>query len=620
MAMSGGAARADDAQRYPIPEGGVVQQLPAGSCASESQFDTQYVAKDPAYRNACRRLRIVFGPIVVQPGKNDVLIQPVTVEKPAYDGYMIRFKPSMIDATGYSPPVEQIHLHHGTWLNANNNYGSGPWLATGEEKTIAAWPKGYGLRIAHDDVWLFLHMVHSAVAQPRTVWVTYDIDFVEASYAENTLHLKKTKGIWLDVGGGKFDPKTETYPFNPVYNVQRGFGHIDPETGHRVCSFPAENCANYNSLDHVSAQQGIDVSGRPVNGMDWQVPYGFLGGTRDAPKEGSIVVMGGHLHNGGIRDEVSVVRCQTTSGLGACPFTGSIIDYSKVAPSQVVEREIHTSDAYYWNHTDSTLVGAPPVSWDFAMTGVTADIGWKVRVREGDLIRLNAVYDTEIAAWYENMGIVMAWVAPGDLSGIDLWEQNGDGSFKVGISRGIAVDAVVPGGDVPGMQYPRCVPSATTLCTRGQVTHGHYNASGHHGVCNPCPPLVTTLAGPLMTEINFGGFTFGPADFGAIALNGIPTVKLNAPVVFRNLDAGAYLWHTVTACGFPCTGPTTTDYPISDGTTSLGQLVDFDSTELGQGLGASGNLTWSYSPTKLGIQTFYCRIHPGMRGAINVVA
>src|SRR5207248_1028764 len=81
--------------------------------------------------------------ITVKPGQNDVLVTPVTIEKPNQDGYITRFKPNLVDQNGNVPPVEQIHLHDGTWLS-EPSYGSGPFFAAGEEKTIAPIPRGYG--------------------------------------------------------------------------------------------------------------------------------------------------------------------------------------------------------------------------------------------------------------------------------------------------------------------------------------------------------------------------------------------------------------------------------------------------------------------------------------------
>lgn len=588
------AASADDEFRPPVPEGGTVVSQLGGTCTKEGQFDADMNA---TYGAKCHRLKIVFGPILVKPGQNDILIQPVTFEKPLYDGYMVRFKPSLVDQTGFSPPVEELHLHHGTWLNTPGSraYGSGPWLATGEEKTVATWPVGYGLEIKASDQWLFLHMVHNALPTSRMAWVNYDVDYVEKAAADAEGLIKNTKGIWLDVNGGPAGhPDTENYPFNPVYNAQRGFGSIDPATGKRVCSFPDQNCANFNSSGNVSAQQGKEVDSA---GRDYKIPAGFLGPTG----EGVLVVMGGHLHNGGLRDEVSLVR-------------------------DGVEKLIHVSDAYYFDAADRNKVGAPAISWDFAMSGVSADIGWRIKVKEGDILRLNAIYDTEIASWYENMGIVMTWVAPGETNGYD--------PFAAGVTygKGVASTSVQPLGVVPGASDGTCTPTATNYCVRGQLTHGAYDAGRNHGI-NPNPPALPAgmVEGQLVDNLPIGGFKYGLADLGAIGVSGIPRVKVGTKLTFWNADTADNMWHTVTRCAAPCTGATTVDYPIADGGLGVpGDVMDFDSSELGVGLsipartmGLTGvALEWSITPPpgSEGVYTFYCRIHPSMRGAFKVVA
>ena len=55
---------------------------------------------DPAndyerYPGSCQRMRFAYGPLVVKPGQNDVLLGPVTIEKPLQDGYITRFKPNL---------------------------------------------------------------------------------------------------------------------------------------------------------------------------------------------------------------------------------------------------------------------------------------------------------------------------------------------------------------------------------------------------------------------------------------------------------------------------------------------------------------------------------------------
>src|SRR3954469_7943818 len=84
-----------------------------------------------------QRLHYKYGPLHVAPGQNLILIGPVTIEKPDYDGYVTRIKPNLVKADGSVPPVDVIHLHHGVWLNlsARDRTGGGSgekFFASGE--------------------------------------------------------------------------------------------------------------------------------------------------------------------------------------------------------------------------------------------------------------------------------------------------------------------------------------------------------------------------------------------------------------------------------------------------------------------------------------------------------
>ena len=54
---------------------------------------------------------------------------------------------------------------------------------------------------------------------------------------------------------------------------------------------------------------------------------------------------------------------------------------------------------------------AGAVSWDVAMTGTRLD--WRVKLRKGDVLRTTATYDTKRGAWWESMGIMVAYMADG---------------------------------------------------------------------------------------------------------------------------------------------------------------------------------------------------------------
>ena len=75
-------------------------------------------------------------------------------------------------------------------------------------------------------------------------------------------------------------------------------------------------------------------------------------------------------------------------------------------------------------------------------------------------------------------------------------------------------------------------------------------------------------------------------------------------------------YHTITACKAPCTGTTGIAYPLANA------KVQFDSGELGFGPRhpAANRNTWS-TPKRLkaGTYTYFCRIHPFMRGSFRVV-
>ena len=103
----------------------------------------------------------------------------------------------------------------------------------------------------------------------------------------------------------------------------------------------------------------------------------------------------------------------------------------------------------------------------------------------------------------------------------------------------------------------------------------------------------------------------------------MPTIAPGQTLTFHNSDAipSVNAFHTITACKDPCNGTTGIAYPIANGP------VTFDSGELGYngnngslgGAPASGTDTWK-TPANLpdGTYTYFCRIHPFMRGAFRV--
>lgn len=522
------------------------------------------------YPGNCRRIHFAYGPILVKPGQNDVLIGPITIEKPAEDGYVTRFKPNLVDQDGKVPPVEQVHLHHGTWLALTNSYGNSAFFAAGEEKTIAPFPKGFGMPIKRSDQWQLLYMVHSAVQNPMAVWITYDVDFVPKANGD-ALGMKPALPIWMDV-------RPSTYP---VFNVQRKYGGEDG-----TCTWPKEECADFDPWGKKIAGNGAPVD-RPGTDLKLPAEGGSFGQAKNW-KGGTLIGIGGHLHPGGIQNEVDVVRNGES-------------------------RRIYNGVPSYWDRTDQTKPGGPPTSWDFSMR-VSGLPKYGIHLEPGDILRSNAKYDTTITSSYEDMGISVGLLVPDDANGNP--QAPGLDPFTAPVDNSERCDS---GG---------LLAATPTLCPNGYFeTHGHYTENGNYS--GPAPD--TTLGGaegPETSEIGIADFIYTPGDLSTRDTIGIPQVKLGSNLRFTNADS-ALVYHTITTCAYPCLGATGAAFPLADGTSSLGRPVELDSSELGYGVpeisGVKNESQWStpitpaegYRPGE--VVTYFCRIHPSMRGAFKVV-
>ena len=561
------------------------------ACAPDAtdRYETDYHA-DRWYGSSCVRFHFTYGPLHIKPGQNDVVITPLTIEKPAYDGFVTRFRPNLVRADGSVPPIEQIHLHHAVWFTITGygdqgrggqlgpldfrNYGNGPFFASGEEKTIFDAPQGYGMPVNATDAWQLLYMVHNLRSSPDEVWVTYDVDYVQASSAARAGLTHPIYPIWLDVKSGQF---------YPVFNVQQRFGN--PVT--HACTWPDQTCAAFNSFGQAETGQGAPGDKGTDGPWAWTFPRsGQPLGRISTFTGGSLVWIGGHVHPGGLTDNVDLVR----RGLGST--------------------RIFTSEARYWDHVHHDRLGGPPNSWDLSMT-VGRKPTWAVRVEPGDTIRISATYDTAYQSTYEDMGIAIAWLAPGDSSGVNPFAVAHDGSATCS-SGGLAA-------------------TPPTLCEKGAVTHGHLPEASHYGGPDQVP--ASHRLGPSVSHIGIAGFSFLPGNQGTETTPGIPTIRLGSSLTFDNLDAAADIYHSVTSCAYPCNGPLGIAYPLADGRSNAVAPADFDSGELGYGptvfgdaLGpAKEQASWSLQVSgsngfKPGVYTFFCRIHPSMRGLFAVTA
>jgi plastocyanin len=456
------------------------------------------------------RLHFEYGPITIHPGQNNIQFSKGEVPNPTEDGWILRMVPNLRYADGTVPPVDVLHLHHGVWLNASRKDSTFPayperFMAVGEEKTVTQFPDGFGYPYKASDQWIINYMLHDLTPDGGQVWITYDLDFLPAT-APAAATMRAVRPIWMDVQNGNG---------YPVFDVLKGTGTDGTFT------YPDQAADPYQ--------------GRPPANV-WTVD-----------RDGVLIVTGGHLHPGGLHDDMYLDR----NGASAHLFQ---------------------AEAHYFEP-------AGAVSWDVATTVTNPD--WRVTLHAGDQLRATSTYDTSKASWYESMGIMVAWMAD------------------------------------PAAGDQTVDPFATAVDRPGVLTHGHLPENDNHGGTGT--ELADPTARPVATspedgDIDIAGFAYGAGDMSAV--DPIPTVKAGGTLTFRNDDAplGPGIWHSITACEAPCNKATGIAYPLADGD------VSFDSGQLGTGgPPTAGRVDWQTpADLKPGLYTYFCRIHPFMRGAFDV--
>jgi plastocyanin len=515
-----------------------------------------------------QRLKFRYGPISVAPGQNTISLGPNT-ERPPGNGFIVRMKPDLERADGSVPPVDVIHLHHGVWLNqsgrdATGGGGNERFFASGEEKTIFELPPGYGYPVRANDSWLMNHMVHNLTPNQDQVWITYEFDWVPAD-SDLGRRLKPVRPIWMDVQNGS------AYP---VFDTLRGSG------GDGRLTYPDEAPGAYGQ-------------GRAKN--EWTVD-----------RNGTLVSGAGHLHPGGLWTDLSLIRpgTRTFDVAGHRRLHDQVVREHKrghkrlkrvskrkrAAEHERLHRRLDTmhrrghrglekvrdsvdlfrSEADYYDPNG-------PVSWDMSMTHTDRD--WRVGVKKGDRLRLTATYETRRASWYESMGIMLLFMA--DEAGPDPFESQPD--------------------------------------THGEVTHGHLAENGNHGGEETGLPDPAKLGdGPATTRASMANFVYVPGDLSAPGFLGSPPViRPGQRLRFDNGDSPQNVYHSITACRAPCNRSTGISYPLADGE------IQFDSGQLGYGppgfTAAANRSDWATpAGLKAGTYTYFCRVHPFMRGAFRV--
>lgn len=292
--------------------------------------------------------------------------------------------------------------------------------------------------------------------------------------------------------------------------------------------------------------------------------------------DGVLVATAGHVHTGGLGTDLWLRRAGGHYQGQDCRALRDRTKRRKCARTAPAVRgnraHLFHSEASYWEPRG-------PVSWDVSMTGTKP--GWRVAVHQGDMLEVSATYETERASWYESMGIMVVYMADGN------WGKD---------------------------------PYSSKVDWPGQVTHGHLPENSVHGGSKTDLPDARALPSgspvPASDPLSISGFTYEQGDLRFAAPGDRPpVVKRGKSLTFElsSGDASQEIWHSLTSCAAPCNASTGIAYPIADG------KFQFDSGQLGTHTPAVGRETWT-TPSDLpaGTYTYFCRIHPLMRGSFRV--
>ena len=147
--------------------------MPQASAAKKGKGPRQGVRTTKVMKDGTRVLKFAFGPVKINPGQNDIAVEPNTAVRPKGNGWITSFAPNLVRADGSVPPVDVIHLHHAVWLA---NYR--PTLGRGRGEDPVSLPKGFGWRYKHDGPVADEPHDPQPHVQQGQVWITWTMDFV----------------------------------------------------------------------------------------------------------------------------------------------------------------------------------------------------------------------------------------------------------------------------------------------------------------------------------------------------------------------------------------------------------------------------------------------------------
>jgi hypothetical protein len=307
--------------------------------------------------------------------------------------------------------------------------------------------------------------------------------------------------------------------------------------------------------------------------------------------EGTMIGAGGHLHPGGLRVEVENL------GSDRNPCRAKLLD------------------------ADALWRDGVPFSEDFQME--VSHPAWRAPIRKGDRLRITGIYENRDHAWYDVMTHMGMYVDP------QQKPRAGCAPYLVGATpqrhtavrrrRHVHYRISRRGRLVRRVHWHRRAATAGVDPVAGVPNRpwGHHKdlVCGLAGGAACDRPEKERPPGRLTNEVTIADFLYLPGDQSLAGEDGAPPrVRHGEALTFVNADQAAGIRHSVTTCAWPCNGPYVGNYPLADGTWDSGTL-GYDVVD-----GGSPNPVARTPPDlAVGRYAYFCRIHPWMRGAFEVV-
>jgi plastocyanin len=286
-----------------------------------------------------------------------------------------------------------------------------------------------------------------------------------------------------------------------------------------------------------------------------------------SPTDGTIIGAGGHVHPGGKK----VIFENFGSKQSPCPNDGRGYGGTLLINENEIDHNVPLSEDY------QTEVTHP---------------AWRAPIHKGDRLRISGTYENKDHAWYTVMTHEGLY--------IDKAEQ------PKGRCKPYMVGKAKRKWKDPTVGVPNRTWGSHTDDFCGQQFDGPACEKPER------PPLETAYEH--QTTVQIANFSYLPGDRSSGLAGGkYPSIKQGEQLTFVNDDQFANIRHSVTTCPWPCNGKYVANYPLADGRWDSGTL-GYDVID-----GGSPNPRAQTPPNLApGVYTYFCRIHPWMRGAFRV--